>query len=170
MDKMEKISGVCATERDKLARWYGRLNERERLDVHKLQADLWRQRRAELAPLGDSGSSYAALILALAKRQATLSAAERKVSMTPDQAEQVGQMHLDAIQGRHKGKGEGKIARLIRIRWYHEIERLRAKGLSWRELSDYIAKHHKQRVSHTHLKATYERVAANREQVGGPDE
>lgn len=162
MDKIEKIVGVGADERDELIRWYARMNESERLDVHQLQSDLLRQKREQIKPLGHSTGAYAVLVLALARRRRTLTAAERKEHMTPAQAEQVSKMRRNAIAGNRKGRGEGKIAKLVRLRWYHEIDNLREQGLSWREIASWIRKYHKTKVSHTHIKLCFEREQTNR--------
>jgi len=159
---IDNLTRTKIDERDQLLRWYGSLNEIERYDVHKLQLDLLRQKSDGLADCKDAVQrSYAALVLALRKRKHALTQCERKEHMTAAQQEQLRKMRLDAV-AKKSTKGEGKVRKLIRLRWYHEIENLLAEGLSWRQISDYIAKNHKRRVSHTYLLQVFETLK-NRE-------
>jgi hypothetical protein len=161
MDDIHVVTGVGIEERNELIRWYSRLNEIERIDVNKLQTDLLRQKREQIKPLGPSTGAYAALVLALAKRRRTLTAVSRKEHMTPAQAEQVTKMHRDAVM-LSQGKGEGRIARLVRLRWYHEIKQHRQDGFSWRQIASLIAKKHKIKVSHNQIRLCYQREEINR--------
>ena len=160
---IDDLTQTKIDERDQLLRWYSRtLNETERYDVHKLQLDLLRQKSDGLAECKDAVQrSYAALVLALRKRKHALTQGERKEKMSDEQAEQLRKMRLDAVV-KKRTKGEGKVRKLIRLRWYHDIADLRVQGMSWRQISDYIAKNHKRRVSHTHLKKVFEELL-NRE-------
>jgi type II secretory pathway component PulF len=134
------------------------MNDTERYDVHKLHLDLLRLKSDGLADCKDAVlRGYAALVLALRKRKHALTQGERKEQMTEAQQEQLRKMRLDAV-AKKRTKGEGKIRKLIRLRWYHDIENLLEEGLSWRQISDYIAKHHKRRVSHTYLKKVFEEL------------
>ena len=158
---IDNLTRTKIDERDQLLRWYGSLNEIERYDVHKLQLDLLRQKSDGLADCKDAVQrSYAALVLALRKRKHALTQCERKEHMTAAQQEQLRKMRLDAVARRTKG--EGKVRKLIRLRWYHDIENLLEDGKSWRQISDYIAKNHKRRVSHTYLLQVFETLK-NRE-------
>lgn len=155
------IDGLTKTkndERDQLLRGYAKMNEAERYDAHKLQLDLLRRKSDGLADCKDAVQrSYAALVLALRKRKHALTQGERKEKMSVEQAEQLRKMRLDAV-ARKGTKGEGKVAKLIRLRWYHDIENLLGEGLSWRQISDYIARHHKRRISHTYIKKVFEEL------------
>lgn len=159
---IDDLTRTKIDERDQLLRWYGNLNDTERYDVHKLQLDLLRQKSDGLADCNDAVQrSYAALVLALRKRKHALTQGERKEKMSVEQAEQLRKMRLDAVV-KKRTKGEGKVRKLIRLRWYHDIENLLEDGKSWRQISDYIAKNHKRRVSHTYLKQVFESLM-NRE-------
>jgi hypothetical protein len=159
---IDDLTRTKIDERDQLLRGYAKLNDAERYDVHKLQLDLLRQKSDGLAECNDAVQrSYAALVLALRKRKHALTQGERKEKMSDEQAEQLRKMRLDSV-ARKGTKGEGKIRKLIRLRWYHDIENLLEDGKSWRQISDYIAKNHKRRVSHTYLKKVFEELK-NRE-------
>ncbi|WP_316348241.1 hypothetical protein [Desulfuromonas acetoxidans] len=168
IDKINQVIGVGVKERNELIRWYSRLNETERLDVHRLQTDLLRQKRIEMQSLEIDTRAYAALILALAKRRQTLTAAARKEHMTSEQAEQITKMRHDAV-ARHKGKGEGRIARLVRLRLFHEIENLRdVHGYSWRKIAVWIGVNHKTKVSHNQIRLCFDREKDNRRKQEDP--
>lgn len=157
-----KITGIAEAEKDELLRWYARLNDTERTEIHNQKIAIFRQRRNELlAQLALGSADYAALILALKQRRLLLTAAERREPLTADQAAAVSKMRIAAVKTPRRRK-EGEVTKLVRLRWFHEIARLRAEGLSWRQLADYFARHHKRRVSHTRLKECYEHEQAVR--------
>lgn len=160
IDGLNDLTKTKTDERDQLLRWYAaKQNDAERYDAHKLQLDLLRQKSDGLAACNDAVQrSYAALVIALRKRKHAQTQARRKEHMTAAQQEQLRKMRLDAVTGAPRKKGEGKVRKLIRLRWYHEIENLLGEGLSWRQISDYIAKNHKRRVSHTYLSKVFKEL------------
>lgn len=161
MDDLQKITGLAPGARDELCRWYGKMTEAERLDTHTLQTNLLRQHHEEFKHLGIAERAYAALCYALHKRQLTLTAASRRSEISLEQAAQVTKMRRDAIG---KKPREGKVARLIRLRWLREIKSLRAEGYSWRDVSAYIAKHHKKQVSYVYLQKIYEQLMPDQQE------
>lgn len=162
MDDLQKITGLAPGARNELCRWYGKMTEAERLDTHKLKADLLRQHHDKYKHLGIAERTYAALCYALHKRQLTLTAASRRSEMSLEQAAQVTKMRRDAIS--KKPRREGKVARLIRVRWIHEIKSLRDEGYSWRDVSAYIAKHHKKKVSYVYLQKIYSQLMSDQQE------
>lgn len=164
MDDLQKITGLTPGARNELCGWYGKMTEAERLDTHKLKADLLRQHHDQYQHLGIAERTYGALCYALHLRQQTLAAASRRSVMSLGQAAQITKMRRDAIK---KPAREGKVARLIRLRWLHEIKSLRAEGYSWRDVSAYIARYHKRQVSYVYLQKVYEQLTLD-DQGGQP--
>lgn len=154
MDNIYEITKITKSDRDKMAKWYGRLNEAERIDVHKLQTDLMRENRGLKDDISEF--AYAMLITAMDKRSKTLSVIHRKGTFTEREAEQLEKMKRDYIYG--AGRQEGKIERLIRVRLYFEIKKLREENMSWMNVQKHIAKWHKKKISHTHIKRVYDKI------------
>jgi len=95
------------------------------------------------------------------KRQETLLAlAHQKANISDKQAQEIEQLKRLRISKKTSKKKpiEGKQERLIRLRYYHEIEKLRQEGFGWRSISDYIKQNHHKTISFTTLKRAYEKI------------
>ncbi len=157
MDDIYQLTKLSAPERDQLVRGYSRITELERLSIHKEQTNILRKRkRPTEMPMHEY--SYACLLIALDARQNLLSAPGRKRPITNDQAAQLSQVRREAIIGKRGRRREGKNTKLIRIKFFQIIKSLREDGFSWREISDYLAKNHKHRISHTYLHKIYNQL------------
>lgn len=157
---LTEITHLSAAEREELIRWYQRMSESERVDVHRDQTSLLRHNRQRLRDVEQPLATYGALLLALANRRQLLAAPAKKSALSDEAAAEIGRLRRQAIT--QKKRREGEVARLIRVRWLGEIQKLRGAGHSWREISDYVAKWHRRRVSHTYLKKIFEHLEAER--------
>ena len=95
------------------------------------------------------------------KRQETLLAlAHQKANISDKQAQEIEQLKRLRISKKTSKKKpiEGKQERLIRLRYYREIEKLRSEGFGWRAISDYIKQNHHKTISFTTLKRAYEKI------------
>jgi len=96
------------------------------------------------------------------KRQETLLAlAHQKANISDKQAQEIEQLKRLRISKKTATKKqiEGKQERLIRLRYYHEIERLRQENFGWRAISDYIKQNHHKTISFTTLKRVFEKIS-----------
>jgi len=95
------------------------------------------------------------------KRQETLLALiHQKAQLTEKQINEIEQLKRLRINRKTSKKKpiEGKQERLIRLRYYHEIEKLRSEGFGWRSISEYIRQNHKKTISFTTLKRDFEKI------------
>ena len=96
------------------------------------------------------------------KRQETLLALiHQKAQLTEKQINEIEQLKRLRISKKTSKKKpiEGKQERLIRLRFYHEIEKLRSEGFGWRSISDYIKQNHHKTISFTTLKRAFEKIS-----------
>lgn len=157
------IDSIKPAERDRLMRWYSKMSDKERIDVHKLQTDLMRRHRNKAEGISPHELSYSMLFLALAKRHHFITSAERKESLTPAQAEQLSKIRVDAISRNVRGR-KGRLDSAYRVRLAPIVEQLRVeKDFSWRQISEYLAKWHKIKISHEYLRKLYQNVSQERE-------
>lgn len=147
-------------ERDELIRDYAAMSETERIDIHRKQTILLRRNRKALHDIEIAIAAYSMLLLALSQRRKLLQATAKKVALSDEAAAEIGRLRRLSITGSRKR--EGQVAKLIRLRWLEEIRKLRDEGCSWREVSTYIAKFHKKKISHTYLKNVFERLESQR--------
>jgi len=54
---------------------------------------------------------------------------------------------------------EGKIERLIRLRYFFEIKKLRESGFTWRSISEYIQQNHKKQIHFTTIQKNFEKIS-----------
>lgn len=159
----ELIESIKPAERERLMRWYSKMNDRERIDVHKLQTDLMRKYRKDSKGISPHELSYAMLFLALAKRHHFITASERKETLTPAQAEQLSKIRVDSISKNVRGR-KGRIDSTYRVRLAPIVEKLRKeKDYSWRQISEYLARWHKVKISHEYLRKLYHNVSQEKE-------
>jgi hypothetical protein len=96
------------------------------------------------------------------KRQETLLALiHQKAQLTEKQIQEIEQLkrlRISKKTSKKKAVVEGKQERLIRLRFYHEIEKLRSEGFGWRAISDYIKQNHHKTISFTTLKRDFEKI------------
>lgn len=164
---IDDMTGINWEDRQKLINRYAKLNETEKLDVHKLQIELMRQGQKKQNQSVEE-YVYCHLILAISKRFATLNIIHRKNKpLTDQQAEQIWKMKRDAIIGGEKKK-EGKIGTLIRNKFYPTIVKLRAENppMSWIDIGKYIQKWNRKKISHTYLKKIFEKISVKQKKEG----
>jgi hypothetical protein len=97
------------------------------------------------------------------KRQETLLALiHQKAQLTEKQIQEIEQLkrlRISKKTSKKKAVIEGKQERLIRLRYYHEIQKLRQEGFGWRSISDYIKQNHHKTISFTTLKRAFEKIS-----------
>lgn len=152
---LERLAGLTAMQRQTLMRYYAKLPEQVRIEAHKLQTDLIRQRRQEQRKDAMPEYCYAMLILALRQMQWIEQSHHLKASLTLEQAKKITEIRLARARAMKKKK-DSPLRYLIEVRLFEEIQRLReVEGMSWREVCDYLAKYHRRRISHTYLQRVF---------------
>ena len=100
----------------------------------------------------------AMLLLALASMKSLESAQAAKKALSDEEAEKITELRIKRIlAGKNKGR-ESKTKHLIEIRFYEEIKNLKDKGLTWRDIAEYIKKYHKKKISHGYLQQCFYQI------------
>lgn len=164
LDYVQDLCRLPAEARFALAKYYDGLPETVRIEAHKIQTDLARQNRSKFVKQKSSEYYYAMFLLALGMMSRIEHGQQRKIQLTDEEAGRISLIRLSRIKAGRKGKGH-PTRRLIEIRYFEMISRLKKENLSWREISKYISRFHKHRISHSYLRKIYlekqEREAAN---------
>lgn len=163
--EIDRLTGTTSPERQILMNWFAKQGEQTRLEAFKLQTDLAQQRHSEYRKEYRSEFYYAMLILALNKMKWTKSAQRQKQALTPEQTHHITEIRIARIKAKRKAKTAPQ-KELIRTRFYEEIKQLRARELSWREIEDYIAQHHKKKFSHGYLQQCFHQLTIEQLQAG----
>ena len=153
---IDEISGTTAAQRAANFRWLSLQGEQTKIEAIKLQTDLIRQYRHEHRNQQMTPEfAYAMSALALVKMIWLEKAQSRKGGKLSDgEFAQVQEIRIDRIKAKKKKKGSPK-KELIRVRFFQLIQTLRGKELSWREISDYLATHHKVKLAHSYIRETF---------------
>ncbi|MGM0609323.1 MAG: hypothetical protein ACQESP_13015 [Candidatus Muiribacteriota bacterium] len=81
-------------------------------------------------------------------------AQHQKKSLSDKQIEVLGQLRKNRIKNKHGKKGSPAKEK-IKIAYYELIKKLRAEEMSWRDISAYIAKYHKTKISHVYIRKAF---------------
>jgi len=165
VEKIDRLTGADRDRRRLLCKFYSTMSEEDRVGAHRLAGEFVRQERGKVKL--DELYFYSALIRALnqmyGERREVL---HRKAALTDDQAADISSKRLASFRSAKAdktAKKRRKKAQLISIRFLELLKKLRADGLSWRDISDYILKYHHKKISHQYLKEVYEKNAPKEE-------
>jgi len=164
--EVDRLSGTTETQRTANFRWLSQQGEQTKIEAAKLQTDLIRQARRIAGQIMTPEFAYAMHALALVKMVWMETAQQRKgVKLSDDEFAKVQEIRIDRIKSKKRKKSSPKKT-VIRVRFYQLIGTLREKGLSWREISDYISTHHKISLAHSYIRETFNELTAEKEKAG----
>jgi len=158
MDEVERLTGFSEKKRKELIRYYSELPDKIRIDAHKLQADLAQQNWHKKTKGKDFEFIYAFFLIAINGMERIETGQTRKTTLTDKELKRIALIRRERIKADHRKKGS-PTKEIIEIRFFELIKRLKKEGLSWRDISKYISKFHKKRISHTYLKQCYEEIS-----------
>ncbi len=84
-----------------------------------------------------------------------------KEGLTPEELSKIELIRKGRIRMEHRKKPR-PTRRVVEIRFYETIEKFRAEGISWRDISKYIGRFHRCKISHSYLKECFEQISAER--------
>lgn len=166
-DVIDNLTGTTAAQRATNFRWLALQGEQTKIEAAKLQTDLIRQhRRQGQGQTMTPEFVYAMHALSLVKMVWMETAQQRKgAKLSEEEFTKMQEIRIDRIKAKKRKKGSPK-KELVRIRFYELIEKLRKEGLSWREISDYIATHHKTTLTHSYIRECFIELSASKFKVG----
>ena len=148
---IEQISGQNLDQRQALINYYNQAPESIRVYIHSLQTDILRKLRSHSHKNKRPEYTYACLLLAvhdLKNREKSLS---KKRNLTSDDAHELTQLRVHTIKAEKGKRKKSPTKKLVETRYLEEIKNLRQEGLSWRDVSRYIRKYHRRKISHSYL-------------------
>lgn len=164
LDYIKEITGISAEEAESLAKYYAKLPIRIRIETYKMQTDYARQNRDRLQKEYTSEYYFAMHLLALRAMKRAESASSLKQELTQYEAAKLHKIRTERIKA-GRGKKESKKALLIKDKYLEEIKKLYLEdGLSWREISEYLAKYHKVKISHGYIQQKFNEAMMYEEQ------
>ena len=161
------LTRLSASERDKLALVWRKLSEEQKISIEEITIQIINQNRFEMDKTLKSEFYYSCRLLAIKKYINTLGGFSKKQDMTKEQLENIQDLRIQSIRSKKKKDRSTRLCDIVRIR-YEELKNLKGKGLSWRDIANYLAQFTKTQIHYTYLRkiykeAEYEHNDKNRE-------
>ncbi len=99
-------------------------------------------------------------------QETLLSLVQRKAHITEQESELIDKIKKIRLKDKRR-KREGKKERLIRLRYFWEIDKLRKEGLGWRKIAEYIRTYHHKQISYVAIRNAYLKIKKQMEQNDG---
>jgi len=155
LDYVNEITGIATKEADSLVKYFSKLPESVRIESFKLQTDYARQNKVQFDKERSAEFYYAMHLVALRAMKRVETAQATKDALNEEEALKLHKLRMERIKA-GRGKKDSRKARLIKETLFHEIKNMYySEGLSWREISEYIAKYHKTKISHGYLQQKF---------------
>lgn len=158
---VEKITHLQINKRKELLNYYASMPEQVKLEAHRLQTDFIRQNRHTKIAGKNPEYVYANLLLALNRLKFIEHEQATRRNISLEDAEQATHIKIERIKAAAKRK-ESPLRDLIELKFFELIKQLRAAGLSWRKVENYISKNHKTHISHAYLHSVYNQIWSER--------
>ncbi|PLX66689.1 MAG: hypothetical protein C0602_11530 [Denitrovibrio sp.] len=152
---IKEITGITESEAESLSKYYAKLPIKVRIESYKLQTDYARQNKPLFNKEYASEFYFAMHLLALKAMKRIETAQATKDSLTLEEAGKLHQIRLERIKA-GRGKKDSRKAKLVKEKYFEEIKKMYMEdGLSWREISEYIDKYHKTKISHGYIQQKF---------------
>lgn len=162
IDYIRQLTGLTDLQRRAMARHYGRLPEELRLEAHRLQTEIMRQRRLQCRREQQHIFACAMLLVAVSRLHSLESGRHGKGAISLEEAGRISAIRIARANATEQRKAS-PVKYLIEVRLFEEIRRLReVENMSWRQVAAYVGRYHKRRISHTYLQRVWEDIAENR--------
>jgi hypothetical protein len=162
IEYVSQLTGLSELKRDMLLRYYARLPEQIRLQVHESQTDLMRSNRkaGNYKPELIVEYSYAMLLLALRSLRTTETALSRKKRISLTEAKTISKIRVERVKSRH-GKKRSKMEEKIEKK-FHLIQTLREdEKMSWRDIAVHLVRYHQLDASFSYLRQCYSKLSSS---------
>jgi hypothetical protein len=137
-----------------LIRYYEKLSIAMQVEVHRVQTDILRTRSNERQPGKQAEFTFVCFLHAIDQIRRLERAADARLAVDPTNAERTSALRSARIKERKEKAAP--VRKTIATKYLLLIGQLREQGLSWRQISNYIKKYHRQTYSHSYLSRVYE--------------
>ncbi|QWV98586.1 hypothetical protein KP005_04665 [Geomonas nitrogeniifigens] len=149
MHNAEKTLQIRSGKRDELFVWFGAQPEEIRLEIVRIKIDTyrrWATREGRTKEMSAEQLDYAALLSSIMDVWRGLRSGKKIEDF---------ELRVKAAKAKKKARLAPK-ADLLEREFLPLISRLLSDGLSWRQISEYIQKHHHKKFAHAYLHKIYQ--------------
>ncbi|PLX69978.1 MAG: hypothetical protein C0603_03310 [Denitrovibrio sp.] len=155
LEYIHEITGITEDEAESLTKYYAKLPIKVKIESYKLQTDYSRQNKPLFDKENASEFYFAMHLLALRAMKRIETAQATKDTLSLDEADKLRKLRIERIKA-GRGKKDSKKAKLVKEKYFEEIKKMHMEdGLSWREISEYIAKYRKIKISHGYIQQKF---------------
>ena len=145
------------TEEKKLLRYFANCSKEVQLEVIKKQTELIRKNRDKIKYYSSREEFLREQLLKAIQKIKFLEQEALHRKITEEDLEKVHEIRTKQIKTRKKRKPEKELK--IRKKYFYLIkELLENQKLSWRQISQYLAKYHKFKVTHGYIQQIYNKI------------
>jgi hypothetical protein len=153
-DKLNRITGLSARERQEAIRWYARQSEMFRVELMKKRFRLFQDLKAKSVDQDLSLLEYAALCIAIKTEGFIAMKMYRSKKVISDKNLKTLEIRRTENAQSLVRKGRGTVSAKLAKKWGIVVE-LRRKKLSFQAISQYLHSHHKIKISRQYLHEKY---------------
>lgn len=157
------LSGLAARQRDDMAAYYRKLPETTKVEIESLVAKLANKNRRKMQQCKSGEFFYAMRLRAIHAYRDKEAGFTRKEDMTPASLQELTEIRIKSILATQKKPGKTTLADIVRIR-YDELAFLRRRGLSWRNVAEYLKRYTNTLIHYTYLCECFNQITKEIEQ------
>ena len=159
------LLNIEPTDRPKLVRYFAKLPEKIKIEVLKLQTDLIRQNRDMMKKNTQPEFFYSMFIKAIHYVKSIEIAHTQSIADEQEAVEKtkkiteirIQRMLAEKAEKKKKTRDDKKF-RLIKLRFYNEIVKMQKQGFTYKDISTYIAKYHKVKITPAYIQASMKKI------------
>ena len=157
IDWVDKATTLNKGQRKNLINWMSNQPEGVQVDAIRLMKKNVIKNKSQLTNETYAELYFSALIVALNKMKTVESTKALKRGMDSKEGRKITEIKIARIKEDRKRTRNSKKKDLI-SQHFAEIDQLRKKGLSWREIETFFIKYHKKKISYAYIQQEYSRI------------
>ncbi len=159
----KKTGSMSQGTKDALVRYYARLPESLRIDVHRIHTRMIRANRIKGGLDEEQAAEfhYSMFLLAVAEMHNAEKALSYKARVDTERVKTISRIRLERIRGT-PGKKTGKDMESIRRNFYLIRQLREDENMSWRKTARYLRSYCKVNVSFSYLRQCYKALLNER--------
>ena len=160
---VRQITGISASEEDRLIKFFFRMGTKARIEAFKLEQDFYRKNISKKRKDKHNEYVYAMFLLALKSMYKIELQLKIKKALTMEEASKITQIRIERI------KAKKRIKKSKKREWIEHylplLKQLREAGLSWRDIALYIKKYHRIKIAPSYLVTVYKGLTEEKEEA-----
>jgi hypothetical protein len=153
----ELLPGIHHLDYSAACRYYAHLPRQMQIEAHRQHTAVMRTRWHERRDGKQAEFIFATFVQTVAQMRRLERAPDSRNVLSDRDAQRVSDLREARIEGRKSGKS-APTRKIIEKKYMLLIDQMRTAGKSWRYISHYIAKYHRQKFSYSYLRQIYHEI------------